>query len=420
MKPIDSTDTAATGALTPSVLPPLAFVQKALRLTTEHLARELAQPSPRAPDWSEHEWCIARAAASLHGISPLLAGCLRWHGPPGWRQFLEQQRTHTAARYAQIQTLLGQLEARSVASGVPFVALKGVALHRLGLYQPGDRPMADLDLLAATADDESRIAVLLKELGLRESATTWKERVFEPAIVPQAAAFGEHAGNALKVDLHVKIQEILPRRAVEITRLLVPAAPVAGLNAYPSHAALMIHLLLHASGAIVFRVLRIVQVHDLALLCFRMSPADWAEVLQYGERHELWWALAPLRLLERYYGCVPEPLLSAVEASCGRGLRNVCRRQLASDVSFSDMRRGLFPGIEWTRSSMDRMAYVADRALLSARTALRAGVPRNPQAPITTNYGFHAGRRGKLYWLGLWPARPATLNAVRAALAQPC
>src|ERR1700722_14560244 len=152
MKPIDSTDTAATGALTPSVLPPLAFVQKALRLTTEPRARELAQPSPRAPDWSEHEWCIARAAASLHGISPLLAGCLRWHGPPGWRQFLEQQRTHTAARYAQIQTLLGQLESRSVASGVPFVALKGVALHRLGLYQPGDRPMADLDLLAAIAD----------------------------------------------------------------------------------------------------------------------------------------------------------------------------------------------------------------------------------------------------------------------------
>ncbi len=419
MKTIYTTDSAATGAAVPSALPPLAFVQSALRRTTEHLARELAHPTARAPEWSEHEWRIARAAASLHGISSLLAGCLHWQGPPGWREFLQQQRSHTTARYAQIQTLLGQLEARSAASGAAFVALKGVALHRLGLYQPGDRPMADLDLLAATAADESRIAALLRELGLHESATTWKERVFEPAVVAQAAAFGEHASNALKVDLHVKIQEILPRRPVEITRLLLPAAPVAGLNAYPSRAALMLHLLLHASGAIVFRVLRFVQVHDLALLCGRMSPADWTELAHYGEGRELWWALAPLRLVQRYYGCVPEQLLSLVEATCNSGLRSACQRQLASDVSFSDMRRGLFPGIEWTRSAMDRMAYVADRTLLSARTGLRAGVPRNPQAPITASYGFHAGRRGRLYWLGLWPTRPATLNAVRAALAQP-
>jgi hypothetical protein len=416
---MDATNRAGSSPASGPALPPLAWVQEALRRTTEHLARELAQPTAQAPEWSEDEWRIARAAASLHGISPLLAGCLRWQGPPGWRQFLEQQRSHTAARYARIQALLGQLEARSAACGVPFVALKGVALHRLGLYQPGERPMADLDLLAATSADEPRIAALLGELGLRESATTWKERVFEPATVPQAAAFGEHGGNALKVDLHVKIQEILPRRAVQITQLLVPAAPVAGLNAYPSPAALMVHLLLHAAGAVVFRVLRVVQVHDLALLCSLMSDADWSELVQYAGRGELWWALGPLQLVQRYYGCVPEPLLSIVEASCGRGLRRACRRQLVSDVSFSDMRRGLFPGIEWTSSAVDRMAYVADRTLLSARTALRAGVPRNPQAPITTNYGFHAGRRGKLYWLGLWPARPATLNAVRAALAQP-
>lgn len=419
MKPIDPGEPPATDAGAPPELPPLALLQKALRRTTEHLARELAQCTPRAPDWSEDEWRIARAAASLHGISALLARRLLWQGPPGWRRFLEQQRTHTTARYAQIQALLGQLQARSAATGVPFVALKGVALHRLGLYQPGDRPMADLDLLALTAAGESRLAALLAELGLHESATTWKERVFEPAAVARAAAFGEHASNALKVDLHVKIQEILPRRPVEITRLLVPAAPVAGLNAYPSHAALMMHLLLHASGAIVFRVLRIVQIHDLALLCTRMSPADWSEVAQYGARRELWWALAPLQLVQRYYGCVPEQLLSSVEASCSRGLRSACRRQLASDVSFSDMRRGLFPGIEWTSSAGDRIAYVAERTLLSARTALRTGTPRDPQALITTNHGFHAGRRGRLFWLGIWPARPATLNAVRAALAQP-
>ena len=413
------TDTGIPGSAAPLALPPLAVVQQALRRTTEHLAGELAHPRLRAPEWSEQEWRIARAVASLHGISPLLATRLRWRGPPGWRQFLEQQRAHTMARLAQIETLLGQLEARSTAAGVPFVALKGMALHRLGLYGPGERPMADLDLLAASAADEPRLAALLGELGLHESATTWKERVFEPASVAQAAAFGEHGGNSLKVDLHVKIHEILPRRSVEITPLLLPRDPAPGLNAYPSCAALMMHLLLHASGAIVFRVLRVVQVHDLALLCARLTSADWSQILQYAEGGELWWGLAPLCLVQRYYGCVPGTVLASVQASCNRRLRHACDRQLASDVSFSDMRRGLFPGIEWTGSAGERARYVADRAWLSVRTALRAGTRRDPLAAISTNHGHHAGRRGQVYWLGLWPARPATLNAVRAALAQP-
>lgn len=44
----------------------LQAVHAALRKTTEHLAAELANPTPNAPDWSPFEWRMARAAASAN------------------------------------------------------------------------------------------------------------------------------------------------------------------------------------------------------------------------------------------------------------------------------------------------------------------------------------------------------------------
>src|SRR5687767_4461362 len=86
-------------------LPPLKAVQAALRETTEHLASELARPTTVAPDWSENEWLIARAAASMHGVSSLLARTLRWQGPACWGRFLSEQKAHTAYRHARVQQM---------------------------------------------------------------------------------------------------------------------------------------------------------------------------------------------------------------------------------------------------------------------------------------------------------------------------
>ena len=63
--------------------PSLATVQRVLRETTEFLAHELSRPHAAAPDWSEVEWRIARAAVTIHGVSGLMAGRTRWHGTAG-------------------------------------------------------------------------------------------------------------------------------------------------------------------------------------------------------------------------------------------------------------------------------------------------------------------------------------------------
>jgi hypothetical protein len=71
------------------------LLEATLRKVTEGLARELASPTQRLPDWSGLEWTVARAVAAMHGVSPLLSRTLRWQGPAGWMQFLEARRSTT-------------------------------------------------------------------------------------------------------------------------------------------------------------------------------------------------------------------------------------------------------------------------------------------------------------------------------------
>ena len=59
---------------------------------------------------------------------------------------------HVAGRHRRIAELLGRIDAEARRSGIALVALKGAALHAIGIYQAGERPMADIDLLARDAD----------------------------------------------------------------------------------------------------------------------------------------------------------------------------------------------------------------------------------------------------------------------------
>jgi len=318
-----------------------------------------------------------------------------------------------------METLLQAITSSAREAHVAFVALKGAALHQLGLYAAGERPMADLDLLVSVPDLE-RMSGILESLRYRPTALTWKHQVFEQQQVSVPATFGEHADNPIKIDLHVRIREILPHNGLEITNLLLPAKPRAGLNAYRSRAALMAHLLLHAAGAIPQRILRLVQLHDLALLSAQMSAQDWAELTgpiarQYG----LWWALAPMMLVQRYYEPFPPQVVAEAAAHCHWPLRRSSRRKLLSEVSFSDLRRSAFAGIEWSRSALEMLLYAAGRAGLTAqvlqRTVLSASVNSGLDRTADELWPSPPARG----WLELRPIRPATISMVRAALSQP-
>ena len=100
-------------------------------------------------------------------------------GPAPWRAFLESQQSHVAARHRQFAELLGCLDTQSRNQRIPFVALKGAALHANGIYVAGDRPMADLDLLVQAADREAMTNLLVAR-GFAVTFTSWRRhQLFE-------------------------------------------------------------------------------------------------------------------------------------------------------------------------------------------------------------------------------------------------
>jgi hypothetical protein len=403
-------------------LPPPRELHPALRRITERLAAELALPRDTAPDWSELEWRLARGVAAIHGVSSLLASALKWDGPPGWKLFLATQRSHVATRHRRIEGLLSQLDTRSRDESVALMALKGAALHNLGLYRAGERPMADVDLLLVQPRDARRAEQVLESLGFNEQFANWKHQVFVPAVQTVHTDVGEHAQNYLKIELHQRIAEILPLRITDITRNVVPSRPHPGLNAYPSNAALLMHLLIHAAGAMAYRALRLLHLHDIALVCAHMSASDWNELLAPGQdRAALWWALPPLRLTARYYNtAVPNDILAALTEHCQWTLRQVTRRQSLSDVSLSYPWIEAFPGIGWCRSLAEVLELIYSRIRPGEKTLQLRKIEVQTQVPAAHSAWASLSQGQRVWrWLLSKQTRAQTLHAVRTALTGP-
>jgi hypothetical protein len=395
-------------------------LQGTLYKVTERLAGELARPGSNAPDWSPIEWRLARAVAVIHCVSPLLSGSLRWEGPSQWRDFLAGQKAHVAARHRRIQALLDQLDARCHEEGIAIVGLKGAALHSMGFYRAGERPMADVDLLVQ-AGDTARTGQVLQSLGFSESFATWRHGVFVPKVCNLHKGLGEHTDNYLKIELHARIAEKLPLRITDVTDSVYPRTPHPGLNAYPSNAALMIHLLIHAAGSMAARSLRLVHLHDIALVSSRMAGSDWDELLKQGHNtNKRWWALPPLQLTSRYYlNAVPTDVLAALADHCPWTLRQVVRHRRISDVSLSYPWIEAFPGIAWSRSGAEVVEYLGARIWPNKELRrLRAKLVDTEAAASETQWGRLSQSRRMFRWLTSRPLRVDTLHAVRMALAQ--
>src|SRR3984957_7161663 len=273
---------------------PLADITAALSSTTEILARELGHPSHEPPRFSEFEWRIARAVAAMHGVSSLLCDRLRWEGPAGWRPFLAEQRAQSVGRHAQIARSLDAIDSQARRDGVAFPALKGAALHARAIYAAGERPMGDIDLLVRGEDAEAMGGVL-EACGYAAAFSTHRHEVFQPRVKKTLSGprLGEHVDNPINVELHTRVAESLPVREIDITQYLLAGSPHPGLNAYPTAASLMLHLLLHAAGNMRARALRLIQLHDIALLAARFVAADWRELLAMRPAgRKLWWAYA--------------------------------------------------------------------------------------------------------------------------------
>jgi len=400
------------------MMPTLKLVRSGLNRTTEALAAELAlaRPGSRLPAWTDLEWRLASAVAVAHGVSPLLSRLSTWN-KPAWRLFLATQREHVEQRHRRIATLLQRIDEGARDVGLAIVPLKGSALHALGIYSPGDRPMADIDLLVRE-DDVGPTTALLLELGYEESFAQWKHRVFKPIDSHAFQGLGEHRDTPVNIELHTRIQERLPVSTVDITARIYPRHPRPGLNPYPSHGALMSHLLLHAAGNVCGRSLRLMHLNDISLLSTRMVASDWQALWDDGRVGSAWWALPPLRLVTRYYAhAVPPMMLGRLESECPPLLRVLSRGWTLTDVSCSDLWLHALPGVEWSRSLGEVARCLRNRLRPSAESVKeRADMVRTQVWLQGQSWVTQGHRRRMLTWLTRPVPRMDTLYVVRAAL----
>jgi len=400
------------------MLPPLPVLKRGLALTTEALANELAlaRAGTAMPAWSDLEWRLAGAAAVAHGVSPLLAGFSTW-APAGWQDFLATQREHVEIRQQRIAGLIVRIDARAREMALPLVALKGAALHGLGIYVAGERPMADIDLLVRQRDVPV-LRALLEEIGYDESFRQWKHLVFKPRNGETVRGLGEHRDTPVNIEVHTRIQERLPIRTVDITDTVWPVDARPGINPYPSRGALMAHLLLHAAGNICGRSLRLLHLHDIAQLALRMPREAWAALWEGPALP--WWAWPPLRLAARYFpGTVPRTILERLRHDCPRLLRLAARRQTLTSVSCSQLWLNLLPGAEWARTPGDITRLLINRVRPTQES-------RDERADMLRTQVWLQGqawvRRGHFTRLVTGLTRPVprmdTLYVIRAALGE--
>lgn len=354
----------------------------------------------------------------MQGVSPLLSQRLWWRGPRAWREFLNQQWQHAERRHHGIMALVARIDARAREAGIAVMALKGVALHSLGIYTPGTRPMADVDLLVSEADAEPA-CTLLRRLGYVETRSERRERTFEPigTYAPAPTQFGESATSVIKIELHTRIAESLPVRESSITATLLPQQLKAGLHGYDCVSALMMHLLLHAAGNMRTRSLRLIHLNDIAALSRRLSIDDWERTLRPERAAQAWWAFPPLTLAARYFpAAIPSAVLARSARACPAVLRHVSLRQRLSDVSFSHLWIEFCPGIEWCSSPMQVLRYMHARAFPSFETRAQAKRSETTEAWASNSSWSKMSRpRRVLRWLVSRPPRVATMWSVRAA-----
>ena len=127
-----------------------------------HMAGESCRAAA-APAGPSEFWTAAERIATGHGLAPLLAHHNSRELWPGeQRKKLDQARNFTlAANLVQLDAgdeLLGCLKRAEI----PVVPIKGLALLRAGLYEPGERPMTDIDLLVRAPDVERARDLVLK------------------------------------------------------------------------------------------------------------------------------------------------------------------------------------------------------------------------------------------------------------------
>lgn len=223
--------------------------------------------------------------------------------------------------------------ARFAVARVPLMPLKGALLGAVCYGDPGERPMADLDLLVRHQDLERGVA-LLAELGYKEVSGGRKHVKLARAAAREIVDAGrEHPDNPRWIELHPACCEWLEEEPIDLTDHIWAAAReerLLGEPAWlPDPAAHWLYLLVHGSHHIRINRFRLVQLLDLLRLEPHLpagaAPEGLLSTLASPEVPEvvLRAVYAPLALLDRYFPA------DAADASGRARLRRAMRERLA-------------------------------------------------------------------------------------------
>jgi len=288
----------------------------------------LMQPRPDAvasttAGWNSDDWEAARWAIQVHGIAPLLDRAFesspnRAALPERLRTYLAQQRRLSGQRVARLlDDLVAILQAAS-RQGIQVAPLKGSLLATNYYDEPGLRPMNDLDLLVRPAA-EARMLAVLAGLGYRKIARGWKHIALSrpDGVGPTVSYEGEHPDNPRSVELHVHVAEQFWGIRYDLTReTWAGSAPGALLGAEAQvlqPAALLHHLAVHASSDTIARRLRLLHLHDIALVAVRVDRAGWDQIVRAAQaRCEERLVYPALLLTSRYYAVIPAGVLATL------------------------------------------------------------------------------------------------------------
>jgi hypothetical protein len=275
--------------------------------------------------WDDSAWQAARWAIQVHGIGPLLHHTLA--GRPGaealhprLRGYLAEQYRLSGERVALLLGELAELLRACRASGIDVLPLKGALLAARYYAEPGLRPMNDLDLLARP-QDESRLVGLLEQLGYQPIARSWKHLALArpEGRGPIVSWEGEHPANPRSLDLHIRLEEQFWGLRYDLTASAWADAEAGALLGVETllmrPVALLHHLAVHASSDTIARRVRLLHLHDIALVAREVDDQGWQQILAWaGEQRDQRLIYPALAFTSRYYSVVPGVVLRELRA----------------------------------------------------------------------------------------------------------
>ena len=289
----------------------------------------LTQPSPNVVElttagWDADDWAAARWAIQVHGIAALLDRAFdstpnQAALPERLRAYLADQRRLSGLRVARLLDELAAILHAAARACIAVAPLKG-SLLATGYYaEPALRPMNDLDLLVRPAD-EPRMLDLLAGLGYRQIARGWKHVALAhpDGAGPIVSYEGEHPDNPRSVELHTQVAEQFWGIRYDLTaEVWAGSQPgtICGVDAQVLQpGALLHHLLVHASSDAIARRLRLLHLHDIALVAAQVDRAGRDAIARAAQsRREERLVFPALLLASRYYpAIIPNDLLATL------------------------------------------------------------------------------------------------------------